>query len=288
MQRTAKAALVLALMMALLAGCAAKPAITAPAEKKLSADEMDSMEKQVVAQFPAKTEGKGNQLLTAELDGNVKVFRLTVSKIKWETSPGIKPDAYAYNGMIPGPTIRVTEGDKLRVVVDNKLPDESTTVHWHGLMLENKADGVPFITQDPIKPGQIYTYEFTAANAGTHMYHSHMNAVAQVTGGLLGALIVDPKNPADQHKYGESQDIVMVLNDGILGLTLNGKSFPATVPIVAALGEKVRVRFMNEGQMIHPMHLHGMPFTVVEKDGYPCPSPSRRIRSTWHRASGMM
>jgi FtsP/CotA-like multicopper oxidase with cupredoxin domain len=278
MQRTVKAAMALTMMIAVLTGCTSTPATstttsTAPTEHKMTADEMDAMEKKVISQFPAKTEGKGNQLLNAELDGNVKVFHLTVSKIKWETQPGVFADAYAYNGMVPGPTIRVTEGDKVRVVVDNKLPDESTIIHWHGLALENKADGVPFITQDPIKPGHTYTYEFTAANAGTHMYHSHMNAVAQVTGGLLGALIVDPKNEADQKKYGETQDLMMVLNDGLLGLTLNGKSFPATEPLVAKKGEKLRIRFMNEGQMIHPMHLHGMAFTVVEKDGFPLPQP---------------
>jgi FtsP/CotA-like multicopper oxidase with cupredoxin domain len=258
-----------------VAGCSGKstPPDSTATSAKPTWQEMDKMEAAVVKAFPAKTEGQGNQPLKFDMDGDVKVFKLTVSKIKWEVTPGVKLDAYAYNGMVPGPTIRVTEGDKLRVIVKNEIADESTVIHWHGLKIENKADGVPFLTQDPIKPGETYNYDFTAVNPGTHMYHSHANAVAQVTGGLLGAFIIDPKDPAVRTKYHEEQDIIMVLNDGRLGLTLNGKGFPATEPIVAKLGSKVRIRFMNEGQMTHPMHLHGMPMQVVERDGYPLPQP---------------
>lgn len=236
------------------------------------AAEMDRMHEEGIKAFPAATEGKGNQPLPYELDGDVKVFRLEASKIKWEVTPGVKKDAMAYNGQVPGPLIRVTEGDKVRVIFTNHM-DESTAVHWHGLIVDNQADGVPFITQPLVKPGETYTYEFTAVNPGTHMYHSHHNSVAQVTGGLLGALIVDPKDEAERTRYGETQDIVMVLNDGVLGYTINGKGFPATEPIVANRGEKIRIRFMNEGQIIHPMHLHGMPFRVVEKDGFPLDAP---------------
>ena len=131
-------------------------------------------------------------------------------------------------------------------------------------------DGVPHITQDPIQPGDSFTYEFTARSVGSHMYHSHHNATDQVGRGLLGAFIVHPKNPADrvEKKYGVSQDIVWISNDSLGGFTINGRGFPATSPIVAKLGEKILIRFMNEGVMTHPWHLHGMPMHVVARDGF--------------------
>jgi manganese oxidase len=103
------------------------------------------------------------------------------------------------------------------------------------------------------------------------MYHSHINAAKQVGTGLLGAFIIEPKRPRRIEKV--DVDYVMVLNDGVHGYTINGKGFPATEPIKAKLGQKVRVRFMNEGMMIHPMHLHGMPMTVIDKDGWAQPAP---------------
>jgi FtsP/CotA-like multicopper oxidase with cupredoxin domain len=171
---------------------------------------------------------------------------------------------------VPGPQIRVREGDRVRVVLKNELT-QSTAIHFHGLELQNDMDGVPFITQPPVKPGQSFTYEFTVPNAGSHMYHSHHNAATQVGLGLLGAFIVEPKNRAQEPKV--DQDVVFILNDGAHGYTFNGKSFPATQPIVAKLGHKVRIRYMNEGMMIHPMHLHGMHQTVIAKDGWPVPAP---------------
>ena len=134
-------------------------------------------------------------------------------------------------------------------------------------------DGVPFITQPPVKPGQSFTYEFTVPNSGSHMYHSHHNSTKQVGMGLLGAFIVEPKEKTAFDRA--DVDHVMMLNDGLHGYTFNGKSFPATQPIVAKLGQKVRIRFMNEGMMIHPMHLHGMHMTVIAKDGWPLPAPWR-------------
>jgi FtsP/CotA-like multicopper oxidase with cupredoxin domain len=131
-------------------------------------------------------------------------------------------------------------------------------------------DGVPHITQDPILPGASFTYEFTARTVGSHMYHSHHNATDQVGRGLLGAFIVHPKDPAQRvdQRYGVTQDIVWISNDTLGGFTINGRGFPATAPIVAKKGEKILVRFMNEGVMTHPWHLHGMPMHVVARDGY--------------------
>ncbi len=249
------------------------PAAPAANAQEMSADEMDAMHEAGVKAFPAPTEGLGGQPLAYEMDGDVKVFKLTCQVVNWEYAPGQRVEAWTYNGVVPGPEIRVTEGDKVRVVVTNELP-ESTAVHWHGLVVPNAMDGVPFITQPPIKPGETFTYEFQVreGNAGSHMYHSHHNAAVQVTKGLLGAFIVEPKDPSTRPAY--DIEYTMILNDGpIGGYTLNGKSFPATQPLVAKKGQKVLVRYMNEGLMIHPMHLHGMPMKVIAQDGYLLPQP---------------
>lgn len=242
----------------------------APVQSASAADEMDRMHEAGVKAFPAKTAGVGNQPMSPTLVNGVKVFELRARSIRWETSPGVTVEAWTYNDQVPGPQIRVREGDRVRVVLRNELP-ESTSIHFHGLELPNDQDGVPYITQPPVKTGATYTYEFTVPNAGSHMYHSHHNAAKQVGLGLLGAFIVEPKQPREIERA--DVDVVMILNDGVHGYTFNGKGFPATEPIVAKLGQRVRVRFMNEGMMIHPMHLHGMHMTVIDKDGWPVPAP---------------
>lgn len=248
---------------------AAAPA-PAPLSTREQADQMDAMHEKGVKAFPAKTAGKGNQPFQPRMVGGVKVFDVTCQEVQWEVEPGRTVKAWTYNGQVPGPQIRVREGDRVRMIVKNELP-ESTVVHFHGLELPNDQDGVPFITQPPIKPGETFTYEFTVPNAGSHMYHSHHNAAKQVGAGLLGAFIVEPRTPRPEHKA--DVDYVMVLNDGAHGYTLNGKGFPATEPVVAKLGQTVRIRFMNEGMMIHPMHLHGIHMTVIAKDGWDQPAP---------------
>jgi FtsP/CotA-like multicopper oxidase with cupredoxin domain len=242
-------------------------------QEELTVDEMDAMHEAGVTSFPAQTAGLGGQPLAYEMDGDTKVFKLTCQVVQWEYLPGKLVDAWTYNGVTPGPEIRVTEGDKVRIEVFNELP-ESTAVHWHGLIVPNTMDGVPFITQPPIKPGESFTYEFQIrdGNAGSHMYHSHHNSAEQVTKGLLGAFIVEPKDPSSRPAF--DREYTLVLNDGpIGGYSLNGKSFPATQPLTAKKGEKVLIRYMNEGLMIHPMHLHGMPMTVIASDGYLLPQP---------------
>ncbi len=251
------------------AGGAMAPPPAAVPQSNVPMD-MDKMHEEGIKAFPAKTMGKGNQILAPTIENGVKVFRLTAAVGQWETSPGVKVEAWMYNGQLPGPQIRVKVGDRVKLIVKNDLA-ESTAVHCHGLELPNDQDGVPYITQPPIKPGATFTYEFTVPNSGSHMYHSHHHAAKQVGLGLLGALIVEPAQPREIEKV--DVDYVMVLNDGMHGFTLNGKGFPATEPIVAKLGQKVRIRFMNEGMMIHPMHLHGMHMTVIDKDGWPQPAP---------------
>jgi len=216
------------------------------------------------------TKGKGGAPLEYTMDGAVKVFEITCEEVEWETTPGNFETARGYNGMLPGPVIRATEGDRVRINVKNNLK-ESTSVHWHGLVLPNNMDGVGFVTQPPITPGSTYTYEFTLRNPGTHMYHSHHNSMEQINRGLLGAFIVDPKDPASYPQY--DREFILVLNDTLLGFTINGKGFPATDALVVKKGERVLLRWMNEGNMYHPMHLHGMAMEVFARDGYPINPP---------------
>lgn len=233
----------------------------------------DANAKAVVDRFlggEATTLPLGNQPLEPRLDGDTKVFELTIDKISHQIDALKDPiDALGYNGTWPGPRLSVVEGDKVRAVFTNNL-DETTGVHFHGQRVPNAMDGVPHVTQEPIKPGETFTYEFTARVPGSHMYHSHHNATDQVGRGLLGAFIVEPRDAAQRYDrlYGATQDIVWVSNDALGGFTINGRGFPATAPIVAQLGETIVIRFMNEGNMMHPWHLHGMPMRVVARDGY--------------------
>ncbi len=217
-------------------------------------------------------DGLGNQPLEpSRVENGVKVFDMTIDRIRHQIGADKEPlDALGYNGTWPGPRIEVVEGDQVRFNFTNNL-DESTGVHFHGQRLPNAMDGVPHLTQDPIMPGQTFTYEFTARTPGSHMYHSHHNATDQVGRGLLGAFIVQPRDAGQRYEgqFGISQDVIWISNDALGGFTINGRGFPATAPIVATVGEKIAIRFMNEGNMMHPWHLHGMPMRVVARDGYP-------------------
>jgi manganese oxidase len=209
---------------------------------------------------------RGGQRMEYTMQDGIKVFDVTAKKVQWEVTPGQMVEAYTYNGVVPGPEIRVTEGDKVRVRLTNGLGDEATAIHFHGLLIPNAMDGVPFITQPPVNPGETFVYAFVARNPGSHMYHSHLNSAFQVTKGLLGAFIIEPKDKGSYPAY--DKEYTMILGDGPLGYTLNGHGFPGTEVLTANKGEKLLVRFMNEGLMIHPMHLHGMPMTIVAQDGY--------------------
>ena len=246
----------------------------APAPAGSPAADHDANAAGVVKRFldgEATTLPLGNQPLQPRIDGDAKVFELTIDEIEHRIDALKDPvKALGYNGVWPGPMLAVTEGDKVRAIFTNNLR-ESTGVHFHGQRIPNAMDGVPHITQEPIQPGASFTYEFVARTPGSHMYHSHHNATDQVGRGLLGAFIVQPRNLADRYDrlYGASQDIVWISNDTLGGFTINGRGFPATAPIVAQLGDTIVIRFMNEGIMMHPWHLHGMPMRVVARDGYP-------------------
>lgn len=271
----------------LVTACSAQPAATSesgptdhnPQSSTVSqgtptADEMDSLHEAGLNAFVAGIEANSKTFWPAPmpftLDGDTKVFEITCKEIRWEIEPGKSIAAFSYNGTVPGPEIRVTEGDKLRIIAKNEMT-QSTSIHFHGVLVPNNMDGVPYLNQPPIKPGATFTYEFTARNPGSHMYHSHHNSAEQVTKGLLGSFIIEPKDKSKGPAY--DKEYTLILNDTGIGLTLNGKSFPATAPVMAKKGEKVLVRFMNEGLLYHPMHLHGMPMLRVANDGWPIPQP---------------
>jgi FtsP/CotA-like multicopper oxidase with cupredoxin domain len=252
---------------------ASAPASRGASGHMMSADEMDARMATATKAFPAKTAGLGAQVLapTVLADGT-KQFELTSSVVKWEVEPGRFVDAWTYNGTVPAPTIHVSPGDKVSVILHNQLP-ESTVIHFHGIETPNAMDGVPDITQPPVKPGATFTYSFTAQSTpAVGMYHSHHDAAKQVANGMAGAFLIGEEPvPAG---VAVTQEHVMMLNDtGTIGFSLNGKSFPATAPVVAKLGDWVEVHYMNEGVMAHPMHLHGLAQLVIAKDGYALPAP---------------
>ena len=221
--------------------------------------------------------------------GQVRNYQLVASETSWEIAPGVVVPAIAYNGQVPGPTIRVMEGDTLRVTLRNEL-SKSTSIHWHGLHVPNAVDGVPGVTQAPIEPGQSYTYEFPASHAGTFMYHPHVNSVEQIDRGLYAPLIIDPITPTATQFDKEftmmlsAWDTNALLGGGAVGhgtpgmagmsmaynyYTINGKAFPSNEPWTVREGDLVRVRIINISNLAHPMHLHGGDFTVIAKDGEP-------------------
>ncbi len=224
-----------------------------------------------------KTEFGGKLLEPTVLADGTKEFKLTAEIIDWEVEPGKVVKAWTYNAMVPGPEMRVDVGDKVRIVLTNKLP-ESTTIHLHGVRVPNAMDGVDPYTQDPIEPGATFAYEFEALEPAVGMYHSHHNAQIQVPNGLAGAFLIGempiPAALADVGITDVDQQVTMVLNDaGTIGLSLNGKSFPATQPYSMKLGDTMLVHYFNEGLTSHPMHLHQPMGWVIAKDGIPIKTP---------------
>lgn len=245
--------------------------------------ELDRLMTESMLAFPAETEGLGNQVIepTILADGT-KEFHLTAAVTPWEVEPGKVVDAWTYNGMVPAPAIHVEVGDKVRVVLDNQLP-LGTDIHWHGVKVPNNMDGVAPLTQPLIKPGETFVYEFTTREPTVAMYHAHAHGHMTIPNGLFGTFVVgDVPLPLGQTVSGIeipedleiSQEIPMVLNDaGVIGLSLNGKSFPATEPYTGKVGDWVVVHYYNEGLQIHPMHQHQFPALVYAKDGIPLDSP---------------
>jgi plastocyanin len=260
-----------------------EPAALGGEHDGLSPAEMDKLMVDSMLAFPAETEGIGNQILEPEIlaDGTKK-FYLTAEVIPWEVSPGEIVDAWAYNGQVPGPQILVDIGDNVQIEFTNLTPMGSD-IHWHGIHTPNDMDGVAPFTQDPVATGETFLYEFPAEDPAIGMYHAHLHSQTSVINGMFGTFQIGP-TPLP---YGETisgvtipEDLVpafdkpMVLNDaGTIGLSLNGKSFPATEPIVLDEGEWGVIHYYNEGLTSHPMHMHQFPQLVYAKDGIPLDHP---------------
>jgi manganese oxidase len=223
--------------------------------------------------------------LTYELDGAIKVFRLAAEPVSRKIAPFKTIDAWGYNGSCPGPTIQVNQGDRIRVIFENRLP-ESTTLHWHGLEVPIEQDGVPWISQKPVPPGGKFTYEFTVHQEGTFYYHAH-SAMQEMMGqiGLLIAHPATPYKPHADHDFGIILQEWAVLPSNTVPntagmeynwLTFNGVSAPATTPMIARLGSRVRLRIVNLGMDHHPIHLHGHQFMQTGTEG------GRAPESTWY------
>ncbi len=243
----------------------------------------------------------GSRPLEPHVENGVKIFDLNASVIEWTILPGVKVDAYAYNGQVPGPQIRVRQGDRVRINVTNHLPD-TTTVHWHGLIVPNAMDGPAKITQDPIESGGTYHYEFKVGQSGTYFYHSHDHVDRQQALGLYGVFIVDPEQPdpslAANHEY-TLQVQEWLLREGLTYpampmdgaqpnyFTINGRSYPATETIKMKVGETLKVRLVGSSNgFIHPMHIHGGPFIVVARDGQTLPESARYKADTVNLGPG--
>ena len=234
---------------------------------------------------------RGNEVLEPEiLDDGTKRFEITAAITDWQVNPGNVVKAWTYNGMVPGPYIKVDLGDKVQIALTNEMP-VSTDMHLHGVSVPFEMDGVAPITQPYIQPGETFVYEFTAGDKPElGMYHAHMHGHQAIVNGQFAAIQIGEMDLPRGREFHTmtvpedleiSQEIPMVLNDaGVIGLSLNGKAFPETEPIVAERGDWVLMHYYNEGLTGHPMHLHRQPQLVVAKDGFPLAEPYQ-IDTLW-------
>lgn len=143
----------------------------------------------------------------------VREIHLEARELIWEAAPGVVARAMALNGQIPGPEIRVREGERVRIVLKNSLPDP-TSLHWHGVDVPNSMDGVPGLTQEPVASGRVFVYEFEARPSGTRWYHTHFDSVKQLDRGLFGPLIIEP---AQSDPFPFDREYTVVLDDWVTG-----------------------------------------------------------------------
>jgi FtsP/CotA-like multicopper oxidase with cupredoxin domain len=227
-----------------------------------------------------------------KMENGVKVFHLVAEEVDREFAPGMIVKCWGYNGVTPGPTIEAVQGDRVRFLVTNKLP-ERTSVHWHGVLLPNGMDGVAGLNQPHIEKGETYVYEFTLKEAGTFMYHPHSDEMVQMALGMMGMFIVHPRTPENPRV---DRDFAIMLHEWFIApgtarpnpavmtdfniFTFNSRVWPGTAPIVVRTGQRVRVRFGNLSMDSHPIHLHGYHFEQTATDGGKTPQSARLPETT--------
>lgn len=236
--------------------------------------------------------------LPYEVKAGVKEFRLVAEVADVEVAPGMKARVWGYNGGTPGPTIEAVEGDRVRILVTNRLP-EPTSIHWHGIFLPNGMDGVAGLTQPHIQPGETFAYEFTLRQWGTYMYHPHADEMVQMALGLMGFFIIHPRDPEESpvdrdfcvfpHMWaiapGTKTPNPSVMLDFNL-FTFNGRVYPGTAPLVVRTGDRVRIRIANLSMTSHPLHFHGARAWVTHTDGGPIPRSAQWPETTINVAPG--
>ncbi len=265
----------------------AAPPPASPASKQTQSNQPAAGSRDSRGYTPVRT--LNGWTLPYKLKDGVKEFHLVAEEFEHEFAPGCKAKVWGYNGSTPGPTIEVVEGDRVRLLVTNRLK-EHTTMHWHGFILPNGMDGVGGLNQPHILPGETFVYEFTIRQSGTHMYHPHADEMVQMALGMMGMFIMHPRG-------GESvrvdRDYCVLLHNWALHpgtyrpdpsilqdfdlWTFNSKVFPAIEPLVARTGERVRIRIGNLSMWNHPIHLHGVEYVVTGSDG------GRWPQSQWRR-----
>ena len=224
----------------------------------------------------------------------VKVYHLIAEEVSNEFAPGLKAKCWGYNGQVHGPTIEAVEGDRVRIYVTNRLK-APTTVHWHGVFLPAGMDGVGGLNQRSIQPGETFKYEWTVRQSGTFMYHSHHDEMTQMAMGMMGMMIFHPRRPSPD--YAVKRDFAIMLSEWRIDpgtatpnpnemsdfnvLTMNAKCYPGTEPLVAKLGDRVRIRLGNLSAMDHhPIHLHGHYFKTTATDGGQVPDSAQWPETT--------
>jgi len=231
--------------------------------------------------------------LPYKIVGGIKVFHLITEEVDHEFAPGLRARCWGFNGQVHGPTIEAVEGDRIRIYVTNKLP-ENTSIHWHGLLVPSGMDGVAGLSQKNIGPGKTYKYEFKLRQHGTYMYHSHSDEMTQIALGMMGMFIIHPRTPtgpkADRDfalmssewriDVGTRRPVPIEMTNFSI-FTFNGRAFPGTAPLVAKYGDRVRIRFGNLSPMDHhPIHLHGFYWKITEMDGLPIPEAAQQPGNT--------
>jgi len=234
------------------------------------------------------------------MKGDWKEFHLIAGTVRREIAPGMTANLWGYNGQSPGPTIECVEGDKVRIFVTNRLP-EHTTIHWHGILLPNGMDGVGGLNQPHIPAGKTYVYEFVMRHSGTFMYHPHSDEMVQMAMGMMGFIVVHPK---DQRLHRVDRDFVFLINafdiapgsytprvNTMLDFNLwcwNSRVFPGIDPLVVRKDDRVRIRMGNLTMTNHPIHIHGHNFSVTCTDGGWVPESARWPETTVDMPIGSM